>query len=134
MKTLVAVALIFGLGALLGNKTADPPLEILRITHTRTVHDPAPAPAVKYRLPPACESAIELAEEIQRGALKLDAASTTTIDLIDKARIAATEGNDNELVEAENQLNRLQGQTSDSLHLITSNLWKFEKDRKACKK
>lgn len=133
MRLLVVVAVIFGLGALLGNHLADPEVEVVKVPETITVHDPPPAPVVKYRTPQACIDGIALAEEIQRGALKIDGASTRTIDLISEARIAATEQDLTKLSKTEERLNALQGDTSKAVQQIATNLWKFEKARKECK-
>jgi hypothetical protein len=88
MKVLIFLVVLFGLGVIAGNRTASPGVDFVKVPITKTVHDPAPPAEVIYKLPPACQDALDAAFVVDTQANIIYDSGTEQLDILTDARIA----------------------------------------------
>ena len=92
MRVLVVGGVILAVGILLGAKSVEPEVDIVRIHDTKVVTETEPAPPAQPYIPDSCRQALELAEDINRTAMKLDSYTTRQLDILSAARLAVNAG------------------------------------------
>lgn len=118
MRVLIVGGVILAVGILLGNKSADPEVDIVRITDTKVVHDEAePAPPAQPYIPQSCRQSIELAEDINRAAFKLDSYTSRQLDILSEARLAENAG-PGATLEVDEAQRQLQSDTTETISLL----------------
>jgi len=92
VRVLVVGGVILAVGILLGAKSVEPEVDIVRIHDTKVVTETEPAPPAQPYIPDSCRQALELAEDINRTAMKLDSYTTRQLDILSAARLAVNAG------------------------------------------
>lgn len=118
MRVLVVGGVILVVGILLGYKSHEPEVDIVRITDTKVVTETEQAPPAEPYIPQSCLDAIELAEDINRAAYKLDSYTTRQLDILSAARMAENAG-PGATTEVEEDQRKLQGETVETVALLS---------------
>lgn len=88
MRILIGVAIIFCFGVLMGNKTASPEVEFVKIPgKTKVVEKKLPAEKIEV-LPESCRAALDAADRLWNGSSALYASGQRQKDIMAEARRA----------------------------------------------
>ena len=117
MRVLIVGGVILVVGILLGYKSHEPEVDIVRIHDTEVVTKTEPAPPAQPYMPDSCKEAIELAEDISRAAFDLDSYTTRQLDILSAARMAVAD-EPGGTVEVEEDQRELQGETVGTIDLL----------------
>lgn len=113
MRLLIVGGIIFAIGVLAGARTADP--EINRVASPpKIIHEVEPAPPAQPFMPESCRQVVELAEDINRAATKLDSYTVRQLDIFEDARIALN-GGPGATVKVEEEQRDLQAESAGSV-------------------
>jgi len=117
VRVLVVGGVILVVGILLGYKSVEPSVDIVRIHDTKVVTETEPAPPAQPYMPDSCKNVVELAEDISRAAFDLDSYTTRQLDILSAARIAVADG-PGATLEVEEDQRKLQGDTVGTIDLL----------------
>lgn len=127
---LIAVLSIFGVGVLMGAKTASPGVEFVEIPKTKVVHEEAPPPEKVEVVPESCLLAMDLAKQLYNEASDMYSLGDEQIDIMSEGRKAAVVGEG--FSDVEMLMRDLQSDNIENLSDLSELLYDFEQQSEEC--